>query len=219
MKRDPGFFILLILLMFALAACEQAAPSTALDPQAQSDNLLWKDDFSDPTSGWDSAVGADGETNYQNGAYKIQVNLPNRDLWANPGLTYVDVIVETDATKVGGPDDNDFGIICRYQDVDNFYFLLISSQGYFGIGKFKEGLSEMIGTPPNPRSDKINQGAAMNRLRAECIGNRLTLFANGEKLIEVQDSEFASGDIGLMAGAFDTPGTLIVFDNFVVTKP
>ena len=32
-----------------------------------------------------------------------------------------------------GPDDNDFGIICRYIDDNQFYYAIISSDGYYGI--------------------------------------------------------------------------------------
>ena len=60
---------------------------------------------------------------------------------------------------------------------------------------------------------------ATNTIRADCVGSSLSLYVNGEKLDEVQDTEFGSGDVGLMAGSFDTPGTDIHFDNFVVTKP
>ena len=42
------------------------------------------------------------------------------DIWSNAGQFFPGpVIVEVDATKTGGPDDNDFGIICNYQDTDN----------------------------------------------------------------------------------------------------
>jgi hypothetical protein len=68
-------------------------------------------------------------------------------------------------------------------------------------------------------SEAIQQGAATNTIRADCVGSSLSLYVNGEKLDEVQDTEFGSGDVGLMAGSFDTPGTDIHFDNFNVTKP
>jgi hypothetical protein len=35
----------------------------------------------------------------------------------------------------------------------------------------------------------------------------------------VSDSDFASGDVGLLAGTYDEVGTDIHFDNFVVRKP
>jgi len=38
-------------------------------------------------------------------------------------------------------------------------------------------------------------------------------------LAEAQDTDFASGDAGLLAGTFDTAGTDILFDDFVVSAP
>jgi len=35
----------------------------------------------------------------------------------------------------------------------------------------------------------------------------------------VNDDDFTSGDVGILAGSFDKPGSDIYFDNFVVYKP
>ena len=37
-------------------------------------------------------------------------------------------------------------------------------------------------------SNKIIQGAATNHIRFDCIGNKLTLYVNGNKLVDYQDS-------------------------------
>ena len=42
---------------------------------------------------------------------------------------------------------------------------------------------------------------------------------NGQQLIQVQDAEFTAGDVGLIAGTYDVPGTDIRFDNFIVYQP
>jgi hypothetical protein len=68
-------------------------------------------------------------------------------------------------------------------------------------------------------SDSIRQGSATNRVRADCVGTTLTLYANGEVLYSIEDSSYASGDVGLIAGTFDEPGADIRFDNFVVLQP
>jgi len=124
-----------------------------------------------------------------------------------------------DAVKAGGPDDNDFGVICRYQDVDNFYFFIISSDGYYGIGKTVDGVQELIGTDQMNPDDAINQGDANNHIKADCVGSHLVLHANGAKLADVEDTSLSSGDVGLIAGTFDEAGADIHFDNFVVRKP
>ena len=40
---------------------------------------------------------------------------------------------------------NSFGVICRYQDEENFYAGLITSDGYAGIFEVKEGIYHLKG--------------------------------------------------------------------------
>ncbi len=184
---------------------------------------LYADDFSDPASGWDQYSYDEASADYQDGQYKITVNSDLLNAWANPGQEFGDTAIEVIVTKNTGEDDNQFGIICRYQDIDHFYALLITADGYSAIRKKTldanaEGtnfiyLAEWIESPV------INQGNATNLLRAECVGDRLTLYVNGVLLLEVFDSELQTGDVGLLAGSFSAPKTEILFDNFVVTAP
>jgi hypothetical protein len=202
-------------LLWAVLACSAASGGTVEQPSG----VLFQDDFSDPESGWDRVIVSDGVTDYADGVYRIFVNTSNTDVWANPALDFTDVSVEVDATKVDGENDNDYGVICRYQDGENFYFFVISSDGYYGIGKISAGLQQLIGVDSMPPSDAIRQGNATNHLRAVCAGSKLSFYVNDQFLAEYEDTEFTSGDVGLVAGTFDTPGVDIHFDNFVVTEP
>ncbi len=188
-------------------------------PEQVSANILFSDDFSDPDSGWDRVQTDEGLTDYDNGQYRIFVNQVQHDYWANPGRSFTDVQVEADPTKAAGPDDNDFGLICRYQDTENFYAFLISSDGYYAIMKYSGGSSEILGADAMLSTDAVNQGNATNHLRADCVGDSLSLYANGELLHSVTDADFASGDVGLIAGTFDAAGADILFDDFVVYQP
>jgi hypothetical protein len=47
----------------------------------------------------------------------------------------------------------------------------------------------------------------------------LALFVNGRLVAEAQAAEWQSGDIGLIAGTYDLPGTDVLFDNFSVLQP
>lgn len=222
--KARAFLILPILLLASLACQALTSGDGASQPETSSQsqsspNVLFQDDFSDSGSGWDRVDVADGVTDYADGVYRIYVNTTNTDVWANPGLEFSNVRVEVDATKMGGDDNNDLGVICRYQDNENFYFFVISSDGYYGVGKVSEGVQELIGEESMPPSEHINTGNASNRVAAECVGETLRIHVNGRLLGEYQDSDFASGDVGLIAGAFDVAGTDIHFDNFVVTQP
>ncbi len=222
MKHLTKPLLAVIALLLASLACQTISGGSTggeAPPSGAASGALFQDDFSNPNSGWDSVRADEGITDYEDGVYRIVVNTPNQDVWANPGKSFTDVHIEVEATKRGGPDDNDFGVICRYQDTDNFYFFIISSDGYYGIGKVQNGAQQLLGAENMEQSDAIYQGEASNRIAAECKGDQLTLWVNGTRLFSTQDADFTSGDVGLMAGTFDTPGTDIAFDNFIVTQP
>ncbi len=216
--------ILTMLIITSLACsflfpAEDNGGSSDQTGSGQSSKVLFQDDFSDPSSGWDRVNESDGITDYAEGSYRILVNAINTDIWSNPGLNFTDTQIEVDATKVGGDDNNDFGVICRYRDENNFYFFVLSSDGYYGIGKIAGGVQQLIGDESMPPSEAIHKGAATNHIRADCVGSKLTLYVNGVQLAEHEDIDFSSGDAGLLAGSFANPGTDIYFDNFMVRGP
>lgn len=136
-----------------------------------------------------------------------------------PGLHFTNIHLEVDATKIGGPDDNHYGVVCRYQDQGNFYFYEISSDGYYATGKFKDGQMSLIGMTQMQSSDLIHQGENTNYLRADCIGDMLTFYVNDKLIATLKDSDFKDGDVGLIAGTLESPEADILFDNFIVRSP
>jgi len=206
--------------MWALSSCRGVfLPADFRTLPEESGALLFQDSFSDPASGWDRVRQAAGLTDYDNGVYRIYINDDNADYWANPGLDFGDVDVEVQARKIGGPDNNNYGLLCRYQDMENFYFLIVSSDGYYGIGKVQNGKQQLIHPDQMHPSWTIRQGSRMNHLRAVCEGSHLALWVNGELVAETEDGSFSRGDIGLIAGSFDEPGVDVVFDQLVVRNP
>jgi hypothetical protein len=209
------FFWSLLLTLF-LAACQ---PSLIAELTVPSGGILYKDDFSDATSGWPRVVSANGSEDYNDGSYRIEVNIPQYDLWATPSQTFEDVKVEEDATRLGGPDANRFGLVCRYHDPQNFYFFIISSDGYFAIGKTVNGRTSLLGQEMMAYSPVVVQGEGPNHIRFDCISSALTGYVNGQALASASDADFHNGDVGLIAGAFNTGGVKIAFTNFIVRKP
>ncbi|MCL4560615.1 MAG: hypothetical protein M1281_08375 [Chloroflexi bacterium] len=221
MKTIVRPLILLGLMAAASLACSGFSDILQNTPASSgfSSNVLFQDDFSDAGSGWNTLEDAGSRVSYLDGKLNFTIDSEQTDVWSNPDLSFGDVHVVVTATKNSGTDDNDFGIICRYQDENNFYGLLISSDGYYGITKMKDGNHELLGTSELAYSETIRRGAAANQVEADCIGDTLTLTVNGDKMLEEKDAEFTTGDVGLIAGTFATPGTDISFDNFVVTQP
>jgi hypothetical protein len=204
--------------MFTLSAC--SVVSSLLSGATNSNpNVLFQDDFSKTSSGWDRTTTNGDSTDYKDGAYRITVETLNYDLWANPGKSFQDVKVEVDATMMGGPENNDFGIICRYKDIHNYYYGTVASDGYYGIVKVIDDSLIPLTGDGMVATDLVNAGSAVNHLRFDCVGSALTLYVNGTILGSVTDTDLTVGDVGLIAGTFDTAGTDIAFDNFVVSKP
>jgi hypothetical protein len=213
MKSKRFFIIVLILVLASLACFSTSTPAPASD-------VLLSDDFSNTNNNWDQVSDSSRTTDYYNTSYHIVVNDTNSDTWANPGSeSFTDTHIEVDATKNGGPDDNDFGIICRYTDVDKFYYGVISTDGYYSIMKMTTDGGEPIGKDSMLESDKITQGASTNHIRFDCVGSTLTLYVNGNQVDQQTDSDYTAGNVGLIAGTFDTAGTDILFDNYFVYKP
>lgn len=202
-------------LTLATAACE--LPFSA---STQEENVLFQDDFSDVDSGWDRSNFDSGLTDYERSGYRILVKETNYSAWANPSRNFSDVSVEVEARKIGGDDDNEFGIICRHTNVDNYYVATISSDGFYGFLVRRDGESlDLLNMENMLPSDSINLGNASNLIRLDCVGSTLTLYVNGEFVGETVDSSIGAGDVGLYAGTFSIPGTDILFDNFVVREP
>jgi hypothetical protein len=209
----------ILLLGFILLACQVSAAPRSW-PAFESGNLLFQDDFSDPRSGWRVSTDASsGRMEYQDQAYRILVEGEQQLLWSGPGLDFVDSRLEVDVFHPGEARDDDFGLVCRAQDDRNFYYLVISSDGYFGIGKVVDGAYTLISAEAMPPSEAILRGSASNHLRADCEGDQLTLYANGIQLDSVYDDEFERGEVGLLAGTLDAAETEVVFDNFSVLVP
>lgn len=182
-------------------------------------DVLYRDSFSTPNSGWvrygDELYTAD----YVDGAYQIEIDAPNYEAWSVPGFKFTDVRIDVKVSKTMGPDDNIFGVICRYNQPNDFYFFLISSDGYAGIGLYKDGERTLLTGEKMLPGEGIKMGTATNELSVECVGEELKLTVNQIEVYAVQSSALSSGDVGLIAGTYDHAGVVVTFDDFSVRQP
>ncbi len=209
--------LLIVLLVSVSLACAWTLPATA-QPAAASGSVLFQDDFSRNSSGWDRMLANEGVMDYDAGGYRILVNALQTNFWSTPHQNLADVRIEVDTGKLAGPDENRIGLVCRFNGTD-YYFFIISSDGFYGVGLYAGGKAALLGQAEMQSSENINKGLAVNHLRADCAGNTLTFFVNGFQVAQAQDSTLTAGDVGLLAGTFATSGVDIVFDNFVVLQP
>jgi hypothetical protein len=218
--KDLWKYFLLLNVCILVVGCKEAQVGIqATEDQAKSGTVLFRDDFTDVPSGWGTWENDEAVVTYEQDGLRIFVNQPDFDFWSVAGRQFTDTIIEVDAKRLAGPLDNDFGIICRYQNDKNFYMFVNSSDGYYGIVKLKDDQHSLIGLEQLKYNDRIKPNQTDYRLRADCIGHTLKLYMNEFLLLKVQDSDFSSGDVGVLAGAYSTPGVDFLFDNFEVRHP
>ena len=181
--------------------------------------VLYQDDFSNPQSGWGELSSEAGVAAYSKDAYHIYLKSLNVNFWAHPGQDFAAVSIEADVVKNGGSSENRMGLICRMQDDANFYYFVISDDGYYGIGKVKAGKWSLLETAEMRPNSAILTGGQKNHLRADCVDDLFALYVNKKLVGTAEDKDFTSGDVGLLAGSFNTPGVDVYFDNFVAHKP
>lgn len=181
--------------------------------------VYFYDDFSHAISGWDVLQGAQGSSGYDSGQYVLRVVDPSLDLWGTAGLDLADVHIEVDAARTAGPETASMGILCRYRDTDNFYFAVITSHGYAGIGVYEQGGFRLLSGDGLQPAASVKGGSRVNHLRFDCVGSTLTLYVNGYQAATVEDGTLASGDVGLIAGSLEQGGVEVAFDDFVVFEP
>ena len=102
--------------------------------------LLFIDEFeTTKLADWGCVKGENLSNYYQSGRYIINV-VPADSWWrVQSGKSFGDCIVEVEATPIGGPDDNVYGLMTGWIDWSNYYLFMISGDGYFKFGKRDEG--------------------------------------------------------------------------------
>ncbi len=208
---------LLVLSSFLVFLSSCAPAATPATPPPASGAVLFQDEFENNTTGWDRVLNDNGIMDYDRGGYRILVQQPTMNFWSTPEKNFRDVRIEADVIKLNGPAENRTGLICRYQS-GNYYFFIISSDGFYAIGKFIGGRTILLGQSEMQASEFI-QLDAMNHLRADCVGNTLTFYVNFNQVAVAQDTDFPSGDVGVLAGSFLQSGVDVSFDHFVVIQP
>lgn len=195
---------------------ETPTSTPSATPTLTPGRVIFEDDFEDTTR-WFSGDEEGFGFEYDDGRYRIYVDLLNAPIWSVLHRNFADVRLEVDVAPDPDVEQGDFGLVCRHVDEDNYYALLISADGAYGIAKMEDGEFEFLQEGTN-QAGIIRHGAEVNRLRADCIGQSLALYANGQKLLEVQDDAFSEGYIGFIVKSRLSPGLEVWFDNFAILE-
>lgn len=218
MNRFAHLFFPLLIFLAGCTVFGSPEPS-----DCSGSGFLFEDDFSGEVNcGWVEYEEQGGSAQVENGYLQLTSREKGQFWWSNPGKMMPDAIISVQVRQISGPDDNAFGVICRYQTPENFYIFLISGDGFYAIGKFQTGfetIQYLTGEGTFVYSDVINQGTGVNEIRASCVGNELSLTVNGILLTSITDPTFANGDIGLGVTTFQDGNSIVQFDRVRVSAP
>ena len=208
---------MIIFLPFLAAACATFKTSEP-SPESATEGTYFADDFSNPSTTWSTYNQPGAEIVIEEGVLRFRVDESYYDFWSTTGQNYTNVEVEVLAEKKDGPDNNNFGLICRYADAKNYYAFLISSDGYYGIMRVLDGEYKLLSSENMELSSAVNTGKSSNHLRVDCLGSQLVFYVNDQFLATVQDSQLSQGQTGVIVGTYDEAGVEIHFDDFIVQE-
>ena len=176
-------------------------------------NPSFEDDFSRHT-GWPNFMTATHGFQRDDGYYYIYVGTRNGFVYSvRDQMIMDDVILEAEVAHLDGQETSYYGVVCRFLDGNNYYGLVISAEGSYGILKRERGMIEFIDKGKDQNGVILGDNA-LNRIRGDCIGDKLTLYVNGIKLLEVTDNDFKEGGIGMLAITFTEKTLLVSYDYF-----
>lgn len=203
--------------LLALAALACAVPNLPLG-----DGSLFKDDFASDSSGWGTGTDAESSVEYSGGELTMKVFLDNYFVWSTPGMDNVDnVHIEVTAKNVAGEPQTAFGILCKHQVTDSYYYFAITSSGDYAIAKTAVAKDDEFLTNNGEWaiSDDITTNAASYLIGADCNSDgTLTLYVDGKQIASVTDTSYSSGEVGLFVWTGEETNADIRFDDIVVTS-
>jgi hypothetical protein len=200
-----------------------ATPDTgqAVVPVSGSD-LLYHDDFTDPSSGWTE----DKFDNYFIGYhepeyYHVEVDSPNykTTVFAPGKKVYndftVDLKVLTSSTKTSATGDFRYGLAFR-RTGDEYYAFTISprTKKWYILKSSPNALTVL----KEGTDEDIHDLDTDDTLRVDAQGSDLAFHINGRLVDQITDADYSSGEIGFYVESFDSPNTHIHFDDLVIRK-
>jgi hypothetical protein len=179
-----------------LAGCGSDTPE-AFGPTPSTPKVVVEQGFDDPKDPeWGFARGqrvVDGALVLSAGPQDAVRSSPAKD------RTIDDVTVEATvgSNSITG-DEASFGVICRWRLAaggkrGDYYAFTIAPNGYAAIGTTHDFLWQTAKPVPAIRKGRD----ATNVVRAECVGDRLTMYVNDTKVHSVVDDSIAAGDVAV----------------------
>ncbi|MBW8011431.1 MAG: hypothetical protein FVQ83_09355 [Chloroflexi bacterium] len=202
----------------------ESEQESSVDSQPDADGVIYRTDFEDADD-WNTFVrsGNDNfEASTRQGYYYIQIDGRYLRVFSILEDLYMqrdaaDVRIEIATESIAGPNRNNISLICRYTEL-GWYEFNMGSDGLWSI-QIYDSASDSYETLYNGGSDYINLKLLSNEFAAECIGDELSFYINGQFIFSVRDSQFREGQIGFVVSTFNIAGVGVEVDWLEVSVP
>lgn len=191
------------------------ATRPATSPAATAQATPLRDDFSDEQASL-LLAGGDTEARYSfiDGAYQVDVRMPNQLAWSELDGSYADASLAAAATIREGPPESAAALLFRYQDGDNFYIFNVAANGTYSLELRRNSQwTRLIDWTASPAIRSLNEA---NLLRVDATGDTFTLYVNDTRLGVATDPTFQRGGLALAVNTFDDGGARVTFDDLSV---
>jgi 3-keto-disaccharide hydrolase len=126
------------------------------------------------------------------------------------GVSTGDQVVQVNARALSfGATDAWFGLMARYVDNSNYYYVTLRNNGTLSLRKLVNGNIVVLKTTSLP----VTAGSWYN-VRLDAIGNALRVYVDGEHYLEARDTSYPRGRYGLV-----TSRAAAEFDDLLVSQP
>lgn len=180
-RRTLGFAVLSAVVLLAVSSCSQAGSSTPVS------TIMWKQDSSG------SIEFSTNDASYYN-YYLVD------PLTQETQNTMTTVSAKVD--KVSGAANVGFGLVFCYQDIKNYYAVLIDAQGQYTFIKSVSGTVTTLIKFNTPTTATLNSGLGASNVITVSLNsstNTFTIGFNGTTETTYTDNSFTGGEAGFYA--------------------
>jgi len=181
--------------------------------------VLFRDEFSDPNSGWPTGEHEDERFGYHPAAfYHLEVSAPNDSLTIFRGLSYGDVTAEVEVlvdhtdTESG---EFRYGLALRHSE-DGYYAFTISPRN--GTWQAFKGSPNGVEVLAEGTNDSIRGFLTTDALRVVAEGSNFKFYVNDQIVTQVSDPDYDSGDIGFLVETFDETLVHVHYASLIVRE-
>jgi len=200
----------------ATATVREQATVPVASPPSSARSIPLSDDFSDPTSGFAVRLDDDGQVAYADGTLQISVQ-PGIELYSPyRGVAEEDLEIAVQARQLAGPPRSEMGVICRWQDEDNYVAGAFRLDGMVALWRKTDGTDDRLQdwTPVAGLA-----GSEAHAFRLTCLGSEIRFAVDGAEVAAAEDPFPAAGTLALMAGLLEPGELTVAFDELQVSRP